>query len=88
MSFIRIVCSRVFSTLSDDKVEEDHLATAFDVTCRAWTVRCTNLNRTHNKLMFHHCRTNTRSHIPIVDAQIREQLLASAYDVFSRETNR
>lgn len=24
---------------SDDKVDEDNLATAFDVTCRAWTVR-------------------------------------------------
>jgi hypothetical protein len=30
---------KMVSAPSDDKVEEDHLATAFDVTCRAWIVR-------------------------------------------------
>ena len=32
---------KMVSTPSNDKVEEDHLATAFDIICHAWIVRCT-----------------------------------------------
>ncbi|KAH0835046.1 hypothetical protein J3R83DRAFT_10783 [Lanmaoa asiatica] len=40
-SFYHIECKRVVGRYvdHDDKVDEDHLATAFDVTCRAWTDR-------------------------------------------------
>ena len=51
--------------ISDDKVEENHLATAFDVTCRAWEVsalillkRMPSLSQTQQKrfnIPYTHC---------------------------------
>jgi len=44
LKFHLIVQRRSFPATSDDKVEENQLATAFDLTCRAWQVRFTHFN--------------------------------------------
>lgn len=90
-SSLNIVCSpkRSVSASSDDKVEEDHLATAFDVTCRAWIVRRATLARSINTLTcIHRCRIATKSHTPTVGAHILARLSANEYDVLWREVSR
>lgn len=88
MSFTKIMCSFECSVsfCSDDKVGEDHLATAFDVTCRAWIVRRTNLDKIYTYADTH-CRIATRSHTPTVGAHIQVRRLANASDASLRETH-